>query len=269
MYKSIEIIKIILMIFSCILFYKLLRIPKDTDIKTFTNNTIEKGLKKVPRGYFNYERLEKYLKKMGKDETPIKFMTMKIGLGILFMIAGIMEGNILVALALLVVGFFIPDYMVKHGNDNDNELILIDLKRVYDTLRIQTKAGVHINDSLSECYLVAKNERLKEGLLTLSSTLTSNKDFEKAIQEFNDKFNSIYIDTFCIILKQSLESGKTVQILEDLSEQIIDIEEAMYIREEDRAEKKVDKILFLVYVGVIVIAVYGLYIELVKNLANF
>ena len=41
-------------------------------------------------------------------------------------------------------------------------------------------------------------------------------DIESAVIEFNKCFENSYIDTLCVTIKQSLESGKSVQILEDL-----------------------------------------------------
>lgn len=269
MYNVIGVAKFIFIIVACILLYKLLRIERDADLSTITNRVLGTGLRKIPNGYFSYERLETYLKQMGKDTTPTSFIMMKIGFSILAMIAGIKESNILIAAVVSVGAFFIPDYLVKRSNENDNEEFLVDLKRVYDTLRIQTKSGVHISDALSECYLVARNSRLKEGLLNLSSGLKTNKDIEIAIQDFNDCFKNSYIDSFCIIIKQGLESGKTVQVLEDLSEQISDIEEAMYLKDEEKVASKLTKIQFLIYIGVISIIVYGLFSELMSMARKF
>lgn len=264
-----QIIKIIIMIVACVLLYKLLRIEKEVNLQEFTQNIVKCRLKKVQSGYFNHERLEAYLKRMGKDTTPTKFILIKIGFALLFMLVGLREVNILVAAALSVLGFFIPDYLVKNANDKENEEVLSNLKRVYDTLRIQTKAGVHINDALSECYLVASTERLKDALLTLSSALKANKDIEVSIQEFNSKFKNSYIDTFCIIITQGLESGKTVQVLEDLSEQISDIEESMYIKEEDKVDSKLGRLQFYIFIGVIAVVIYAFFTELTQMITKF
>ena len=145
----------------------------------------------------------------------------------------------------------------------------MDLKRVYDTLRIQTKAGVFLTSSIAECYLVAENKRLKKALLELNNKIIAKNDIESAIEDFNSKFKNPYIDTFCIVIKQSLESGKTVQILEDLSAQIKDIQQAISIREAERVKYKLEGLQFLVYVGVIAIVAYGIFTELITSLMNF
>lgn len=269
MYEIVEIAKLVLMIIICVCICKLLSIPKSTDLSTITDKKITEGLKKIPGGYLSYERLEKYLKQMGKEETPTKYIMIKVGFSLAFMLIGLREENILIILGLGILGFFIPDYTVKRGNDRDNEEMIMDIKLVYDTLRIQTKAGVFINKAISECYLIVSNERLKEGLLMLSSKLNKDNDIELALDEFKSRFKNPYIDTFCIVIQQSLESGQTIQILEDLSEQINDLEEAMYIRKEDQVEGKLSRQQFFIFIGVIMIAIYGMGISIISSVSQF
>jgi len=268
MFNWIEIIKLLLIIIACILLYKLIKSPKIL-LGDYAKDKIEERLKKVPDGYFNYERLEKYLVKMGHKTTPSQFVLIKIEIGILLMLIIMQYGNILLSLIGLIIGFYIPDIKVKSKNKKDNDSILKDLQRVYDVLRIETKSGVHISDAIRECYLVSSNPRLKEGLLILSNGLSTNKSFEILLQEFNNKFDNPYIDSFCIIIKQSLETGRTVQILEDLSEQIKDIDEAKYLIEEERIEKKGGIIQFVIYVLGMITAFYGLSIRLMESIIKF
>lgn len=264
----IQIIKWALIILACIFLYKLIK-SSEMSLMDYTKDKVDEKLRKIPSGYFNYERLEKYLIRMGQRATPAQFILIKLELGVILIFIGIQSRNILLTFILPIVGFYIPDFRLKRSNKRDNDKILKDLQRVYDVLRIETKSGVHIADAISECYLVARNERLKQGLLTLSTGLSANKDIQLALQEFNNKYNNPYIDSFCIIIKQSLETGKTVQILEDLSEQISDIEEARYLSEEDEVESNAGKIQFAIYLLGMVTAFYGLVLELTESLMKF
>ncbi|WP_302640439.1 hypothetical protein [uncultured Clostridium sp.] len=279
MERALNIAKLILPLISSILAYKLVRISfKENKVKKFskmTSGIMEVGLKKSNTGYFSYKRIESYLQKMGVNDmfegkvTPSSFMLVKIFMGLILALIGIKEQILLLTIGLALLGFFLPDIFINLSNNEDNDKILVDLKRVYDTLRIQTKAGVFLTSSIAECYLVAENKRLKKALLELNNKIIAKNDIESAIEDFNSKFKNPYIDTFCIVIKQSLESGKTVQILEDLSAQIKDIQQAISIREAERVKYKLEGLQFLVYVGVIAIVAYGIFTELITSLMNF
>lgn len=276
---ALNLAKFILPIIATILVYKLVRLSfNENKIKKFTkmtNNFMEVGLKKSSKGYFSYERIEKYLNQMGVNDmfdneiSPSSFILIKIFMALILSLIGIKEGIVLLAIGLALLGFFIPDIFINLSNNEDNNKILLDLKKVYDTLRIQTKAGVFLTNSIAECYLVAENKRLKKALLELNNNIIAKHDIESSIEKFNSKFKSSYIDTFCIVIKQSLESGKTVQILEDLSEQIKDIQQTISTKESEKVKYKLEGLQFLIYVGVIAIVIYGIFTELMSSLMNF
>lgn len=271
------IIRLILAIIIAVLIYKITNLSvSKRKISTFTINRIEKTLKSSKVNHFSYEEIEKYLRKNGvenifenKKITPQMFILVRIFMGILFMMVGIKEELWIAAVLLGIVGFYSPNMMIKISNDSDNDKILVDLKNIYDTLRIQTKAGVYLTYALAECYLVARNSRLKKALLELNDQIIGRNDIENALDEFNEKFNSHYIDTFCIVLKQSLESGKSVQILDDLSAQISDIQQTISLKEEESMKFKIEIIQLFIFVGVLAIVLYGISIELVTSLMNF
>lgn len=271
--------KLILPIIASILTYKLISLSfQENKVKKFTkitNNLMEIGLKKNSTGYFSYTRIEEYLEKMGVNDmfgekvSPSIFIVIKIFMALLLGLIGITEGIFALTIVLGLLGFFLPDIFINMSNNEDNNKILVDLKKVYDTLRIQTKAGVFLTSSIAECYLVAENRRLKKALLELNNKIIAKNDIETAIEEFNAKFKNPYIDTFCIVIKQSLESGKTVQILEDLSAQIKDIQQAISIKEAEKVKYKLEGLQFLIFVGVLAIVVYGIFTELMNSLMNF
>lgn len=275
MIQALNIIKLVLKIVITILSVSLIVTGfSKKNIKKFhfnTKKTLEKKLKN--KRFLSYEKIEKYLKQTGAvfmfNMNPSDYILIKIGSSLLFLLVGISLENILIALILTILGFFIIDIFLYISNDDDNNKILVDLKNVYDTLRIQTKAGVYFTNSLTECYLVAKNSRLKTALLDLNNKIISENDIENSIEDFNSKFNNTYIDTFCIVIKQSLTSGRTVQVLNDLSEQIKDIQDSLAIKEEQKIERKLQVVQFLLYIGAIAIVVFAMSNELTKALTNF
>ncbi|MDY4721875.1 MAG: type II secretion system F family protein, partial [Clostridium paraputrificum] len=188
---------------------------------------------------------------------------------LLFIILSLREQSIGITIILACIGFILPDYLVKRSNRRDNEDMMPDIKVIYDTLRIQTKAGVFINEALGQCYLKVRNERLKEALLILNGKLIRDKDIELAIQDFNDKFDNPHIDSLCAIIKSGLESGKTLKILEDVTEQLEDISEAGFRKEENEIERQVTYLQLMVYVGVIATSFFIFYLELINSVSKF
>ncbi|MDU2284220.1 hypothetical protein [Clostridium sp.] len=238
MYDSVQIIKLILLGIACISLFLFVLNSKNINLVSLTNKTIDKGLKRNSKGYFSYERLDRYLRKMGKEETPTKFILLKIGFSLLFIILSLREQSMGITIVLACIGFILPDYLVKRSNRRDNEDMMPDI-------------------------------RLKEALLILNGKLIRDKDIELAIQDFNDKFDNPHIDSLCAIIKSGLESGKTLQILEDVTEQLEDISEAGFRKEENEIERQVTYLQLMVYVGVIATSFFIFYLELINSVSKF
>jgi Flp pilus assembly protein TadB len=272
--KLINITILIFMVIISVIIFILIKSTFDKKrFSKFSLNRIDKRFKKSDK-LFDYEKSDRYLKKMGLKEmfsravTPTEFILIKIILTLIFLV-GFLRQGIGYSIAFGILGYLLPDILVKVSNSVDNDEMLADIKRVYDTLRIQTKAGVFLTVSLTECYLVVKSPRLKKALLELNNYIVTKNDVDIAIEEFNSKFENPYIDTFCVVIKQSIESGKTVQILEDLSAQIKDIQEAINIKLAERIKTKLEVLQLFIYIGVTSIIVFGIFKELLSSLSTF
>lgn len=272
--KIINIAIFIIMIIIAVITYILVKSTFDNKKSKFSLEKIDKNIKNSTEKMFNYEKTEKYIKRMGlkeifgRDISPTEFMLIKLLLCIVFAV-GLLKQGIIFSLLFGLLGYFLLDIISKISNDVDNEEMLPDIKRIYDTLRIQTKAGVFLTISLTECYLVVKSPRLKKALLELNNTIIIKNDVDRAIEEFNSKFKNPYINTFCVVINQSIQSGKTVQILQDLSAQIKDIQEAINIKLAERVKSKLEMLQFFIYVGVTSIIVFGILTELTSSLKTF
>lgn len=115
-YDSVQIIKLILLGIACISLFLFVLNSKNINLVSLTNKTIDKGLKRNSKGYFSYERLDRYLRKMGKEETPTKFILLKIGFSLLFIILSLREQSMGITIVLACIGFILPDYLVKRSN---------------------------------------------------------------------------------------------------------------------------------------------------------
>lgn len=166
--------------------------------------------------------------------------------------------NITFALLCGALGYMFPVILVKAMNNSDNENMVTDLKAIYDTLRIQQSAGIFISNALTDCYLVIKNKRLKMAMKEVSGKILAERDIEKAISLLSVKFRNDYIDEFVTIITQSVQTGQLTKILEEISKQMINIEEIINIRKENAVDRKVTTIMILIFIGIFAAAIYGL-----------
>jgi len=250
---------------------------KENAVKVSEKGTDFAGkiLKKSKMNYFNFDSIGRYLNckgavyLFGESANPVSFLGVKVLTALLLLLVGMSFGGMLAGLLLLVAGFFIPDMLLTLSNSMDNDAMLTDIKCVYDTLRIQTKAGVFLSASLCECYLAVKNRRLKSALLELTNDITTRHDIEDALERFNGKFDCGQIDIFCIVIRQSMESGRSVKALEDLSLQMNDLQHAINLKEKEALDRKVQVIEMLIYVGLLAVTIFSLSMEVASSLLVF
>ena len=232
-------------------------------------------LKKSKLNYFNFHSIQKFLKArgavymFGEMATPVTFLLVKLLAFLLLFMVGISFNSILAGLILGVLGFFLPDILLNVSNSMDNDTMLSDIKCIYDTLRIQTKAGVFLSASLCECYLAVKNRRLKSALLELTNDISTRREIDDALERFNEKFDFGQIDIFCIVIRQSMESGRSVKVLEDLSLQMNDLQRAINMKEKEAMDRKVQVIELMLFIGLLAVTVYSLGVEVISSALIF
>ena len=232
-------------------------------------------LKKSKLNYFNFHSIQKFLKTrgavymFGEMATPVTFLLVKLLAFLLLFMVGISFNSIPAGLLLGVVGFFMPDILLNVSNSMDNDTMLSDIKCIYDTLRIQTKAGVFLSASLCECYLAVKNRRLKSALLELTNDISTRREIDDALERFNEKFDFGQIDIFCIVIRQSMESGRSVKVLEDLSLQMNDLQRAINMKEKEALDRKVQVIELMLFIGLLAVTVYSLGVEVISSALIF
>lgn len=224
-----------------------------------------------------FAHTSRWLKNMGvsymfkKDVSVYSFIMIRIICSIIFFIIGSTYLNNLksilndVVLALFVfAGSYVPQIIIKMSNSMDNDMMLDDIKIMYDTLKIQSKAGVYIADILTECYMLVRMKRLKTALMELSNNIYTKHDLNTALNDFNSKFKNIYIDMLVMTIEQSLESGQTIQMFNDIAQQIQQVEYALYEKEKRRAENKMLAYQLAVYFGILIVVVYAMFSQLFK-----
>lgn len=159
----------------------------------------------------------------GKWLDPLWYLVLKIVAALLgvFICVGVAPEYAAVAAVFL---YALPGWLLIYLNAKDNEVMLPELRLVYHALEIQIRAGVYVTDALAECYGCVQERRLKQAFLDLAGDIVMKADIYESLEHFQKKFDNRYIDALCITLLQALESGQAVELLNDISEQIKDME---------------------------------------------
>ncbi len=200
--------------------------------------------------------------------TPLQYYLVKFIAAVLTFIF-IKELIGITNILFLPLGWFVPNLVIKASNDSDNRAIAADVKNLYDTLKIQTRAGVYLITALEECYLVVKNKRLKSALLQLRKEIILKNDIESAVDMLTIKFKNEYIDSFAMIIAQSLRTGQSVKLLDDIGKQMSDLEHSIQLRNNHKIETRFLICTMLLFVVVIFICMYGVVSELTTSISTF
>lgn len=248
---------------------------KKTNAKDVLKQILETTESQLQKQEGKYEEKESYLAKMGvnyafgRKVSPEEYFIAKILLGVVFCLFFAWTSGFLVGGVGFVIAFYGVDIIVKLSNQSTNEKMLPDIKNMFDTLKIKTEGGMFLTSAIMECYKNARHPRLKQALFEMNGQLITKNDIELTIDEFNAKFNCKQIDILCIILKQSMESGRTVEILKDISDQLADMQKAINIKVKNKMENQTLMIQMVMYTIIIVLCIYGIMISMGSNASLF
>ena len=135
----------------------------------------------------------------------------------------------LLGIAFFVLGMMMPAMLLYVSNKRDNEIILKDLKWLYEMITVQLQSGLHIHQALQESEGLMTNKRLRKALKVLTERLLAGQDMDSVLYQFEQSFRNHYISSFCLILRQMRHSGYGVKLLEDIRLQIEEMERVQLI----------------------------------------
>lgn len=220
-----------------------------------------KGMKGSKIKSLNYGEMASWMKRSGfnfmtdNKISVIGYLGLRLGLAFFCMIVGF-RMSLWAGFVGAILGWMAIDFIVNQSDISDNKKMLEDIKTIYDTIRIQVKAGVYITQVLTDCYLVVENKRLKKALLELTSDLVAKNDVRDSLEDFKEKFNNEYINTLVTVIEQSMQTGQSVKMFDDIRTQIEDIDMAMMLAEQNRIKSIILVVQFLVYGAIILLAIY-------------
>ena len=222
---------------------------------------------KKQNGFFDYERLEKYLcgngatYHYGKWINPVSYSGLCLVSALFLLVIGLSWG-IVAGLFGAGVGFFLPGILLEYMNKKDNEKMLTELNLIYSALSIQIRAGVYVTDALAECYGSVSQIRLREALQNLSGDIVMKADLDSALECFQGQFNNRYIDSLCITILQATESGQAVELLGDIAEQIKDMELILQQKKKEKLNRSVTFYQLGIFALILVLVLYACVVHL-------
>ena len=190
-------------------------------------------IRKKQRSNSHYIRLGTWLKKngasyhLGKKIDPVRFLVMCIVMGLAGWGAG---SGISAAFGTMLgtgLGLLLP-FLVPVLNRADNRNMLRDIKLIYHSLGVQIKSGVYVTDALAECSSAVENVRLKDALSAFYADVIMKSDIYASLERFRSSFDDRYIDSLCMTVVQALESGRVLELLNDIAEQASDMENEIF-----------------------------------------
>lgn len=237
-------------------------------LNSIESNSIFHKLK-LPQ-ILNGEHTEDKLEKCGNPLhlTPVSYWILKallfIGLFFSFMQAQLLGENIVInvitSAAFGVFGFFSIDIINYLNNKDDINKIRLDLADVYDLINLQIIAGVNIGHALIEAYTVCKNKRLKKSLIKLAAKINLSKNIERALNDFNDEYDILEIDTFVSTIRECISSGTYEETLDDQGLTLKTVN-AFYVEKQtekiDRWMLLIDALMFIGILSIIFFVVAG------------
>lgn len=195
-------------------------------------------------GFFDYDQINKRLISNGfafnhpAISDPIIYTAIKVVIGAVAA-AACVRIHFGASIIAFIIGYFLLDVYASISNAKDNEKITADLQTIYDALAVQIRGGVYIINALYEDYALVsdKNPRLKAALMQLSGEMLLTSDAKQVINNFQSKFSNKYIDSLCVAIIQSLDSGEAVDLLGDISEQLKSFQKNALQRKKQELER--------------------------------
>lgn len=214
------------------------------------------------RGLLHFDetirRLKSYgaLDKFPKLANPAYYLLVHAVISIAFGIGGFMVTPV-ASIPFAVVGMLLPEYVFRRQAKSEERELMDDALTLCNMLMSQIRGGVYIGSAISACRTLVGNKRLKKALDEFYiSTATAEKTLYEAIDELESKFIQKDILTICMIIRQGEETGKSIDVLNDLNKQIGDMQEEIYLSDKEKLNRRMTLAILLLFADVIGYVVY-------------
>lgn len=276
----VTIVKYIILAYLAVHVFMLVMIltNRETHVQMMAESAINNAIDNTKSFYFSRDNLTAMMSKYGLmsmmndfNMEPSTFLLMKFGIGgagaiAFFTIGPNIGAKLLLAAVGGVIGFFALDFLIKESNKGDNIAMQEDIVTIYNILKIHAKAGVYITDSLIECQRSVATPRLKKALQEMNNNIFASKTtVEKAVDQFNARFDNEQIDNLSVIIRQSLRTGRSQDILADISKQITDGNTLRAQNKKDRMKRKTTVIAIIFCLLITAVVLYLVVMQMASS----
>ena len=214
------------------------------------------------KGGGTYEKLAAWLKGIGAEffvkgfGDPFYFLAVNLGIFLgSMMLLGILGSSLAYGLLMGSVILLLELIFMAAKDKEDNQKMLEDIAFLYDGTAIQLSGNIYIAHAVDNCIPYMESKRLKQALTELSNNLMLGGDVAGATQDFKEKFNNTYLDTFCnVIVQITSQTGEAGSLIEDMSKQLTALQETAFMQKKKATENKLQICIigiFLVFTALI------------------
>lgn len=231
------------------------------------------GILHEQKKFFDYEAVNRFLVShgaaahFGKWIDPVKYMGIRICIGAAGFVIGA-QYHPAMGLVGCVIGFFVPKILLIQMNSSDNLKMTPQIQTLYSLLQVQIRAGIPVTEALIESYQSFPRGRLREALQDFAGVVYVSGSFDTALEDFSRKFQNGFIDSLCVILMQSRESGQAMELLRDISQQITDMQSAVQIKRKEKLDRTTTLCLLGIISGIIIIVLYAFLMQMYQLAAG-
>lgn len=248
--------------------------------KYFTKNNLQELSRTQAQKFLNDKNKSSLLRRMseygymykhGYDVEVSTYIMEKIGCAFLFGIVSFMFfKNIPVSIILFAFGYFLVDISYKIQNNIDNNEMENDIRNLRDTMIIHAEAGIQIKDTLLTCINEAENKRFKQALNEFYNFLVTQKlTINEALKIFESRFSNEKITEICSIINQSIETGRSAEMLDSLVENAESEEEANNYKKEKKLDRRMLMIILVYFACILANVFYSIIISVMSSISGF
>lgn len=207
------------------------------------------------------KKIEKYkrwgiLQKYPKMTNPIYYFEVHILFGAIFGVVLFFIHPMLFFVGFLV-GYIGLDVVFALENISDNEKITVDVMNMYQSMYVQLCGGQYIVNAITDTKRVIKHKRLKRAIDDFETNINvHNMSILEAITFFEECFDNINISTFCTLVRQNEENGHIIDLLQDLSDQLKDMQEVIYAKRVEKTNRLLTVLMLIIFATVMLYVLY-------------
>jgi hypothetical protein len=164
-----------------------------------------------------YKRAKQKLQKAGYkgEHAAILYLGVKyILLPFTFILSLVLNyPDIMPSIAATVLIYTVAEGIISSGKRKLNLRFQKYIYKLYKYLHNQVEAGVKPTEAIRSAYEIVEDKELRAILVRLAARYELTLDIDSALEEFRSNFDAHEAETFCVALKQGIDTGDNKELL--------------------------------------------------------